>query len=532
MRRRRPGSIDVECSDAAALRAACAAAFVAALVLPAAFAAEDTKPEEDAPPAPNVLRTLYWVREQRLPPATAVWPHPVDPDLVFVTLHGPLARTTDGGRTWVAARAEGIPGVRISVLRPCPADGSTLYAGTPNDGVFRSTDAGETFTPLGGRDAGLISPAIVDIQFWTTDPTWGSLLVSHGKAAPGLSFTQDGGKSWRAIATRDVFGRLVVSRGKMVAERAPAREPDAWSLGYSYDYGVHWSVVKSDVSPTAGVVARKHPSEVFWATVDEGIQRGKDNGLAFGRVGPPDSSSWAGVLATWGTRHDQEVICAYDPNHMGFIRSLDRIKTWTESNRGLYVGRFVKEGAGVAVNADGSRFYACVNNIVYVGHIVQEKGGPQFVSVTVDPPAMTVDRRAFAEADKIVRARRRKKKGEKEDPEVEKKRAAAAKIVDAATYELRVKLEHDEGPAAIKGVTVDLKHIGVKKPVELSDDGKHRDGEAGDGLFGVDLKYNGRWPRYQVSRWTPPQLPGRTALTISAVDAKGVVRTMPGVIGL
>ena len=50
----------------------------------------------------------------------------------------------------------GLPPLDLVALAPDPVDPETLYAGTKQDGVFKSTDAGETWSPAGVWPAGVI----------------------------------------------------------------------------------------------------------------------------------------------------------------------------------------------------------------------------------------------------------------------------------------------------------------------------------------------------------------------------------------
>jgi len=66
---------------------------------------------------------------------TSVAAHPTNPDILYVT----LSRSTDRGQTWV-------PSVAATALAVSPAAPDRVYAGTGGSGVFRSDDAGTTWT--------------------------------------------------------------------------------------------------------------------------------------------------------------------------------------------------------------------------------------------------------------------------------------------------------------------------------------------------------------------------------------------------
>lgn len=71
--------------------------------------------------------------------------HPSDPSVLYVGGPGGVWKSDDGGNTW-AARNEGLTTLNIRALAMEPKDLRTLYAGTNGSGLYRSTDAGGTWT--------------------------------------------------------------------------------------------------------------------------------------------------------------------------------------------------------------------------------------------------------------------------------------------------------------------------------------------------------------------------------------------------
>jgi photosystem II stability/assembly factor-like uncharacterized protein len=69
-----------------------------------------------------------------------------DPPVMLVgTEDGGIRRTTDGGKTWTAAR--GMDSSSVYTITSSP-DGRTLYAGGWETGVWRSVDRGATWSPI------------------------------------------------------------------------------------------------------------------------------------------------------------------------------------------------------------------------------------------------------------------------------------------------------------------------------------------------------------------------------------------------
>lgn len=82
---------------------------------------------------------------------------PLVPGTLWAGQAGAVARSRDGGETWQFFSA-GLPaGETLVSLAPDPSDPATLYAMTRQSGVFKSTDAGETWSRA-GRWPALVEP--------------------------------------------------------------------------------------------------------------------------------------------------------------------------------------------------------------------------------------------------------------------------------------------------------------------------------------------------------------------------------------
>src|SRR5262249_24543976 len=86
---------------------------------------------------------------------------PTSPITVYVgTLGGGVFKTTNAGDTWAAS---GLDGLKIRALVRDPTPPATIYAGVENDpaaasgGVFSSQDGGTTWTPI---DTGLTNKKV------------------------------------------------------------------------------------------------------------------------------------------------------------------------------------------------------------------------------------------------------------------------------------------------------------------------------------------------------------------------------------
>lgn len=73
--------------------------------------------------------------------------HPTDPAILYLGGPAGVWKSTDGGRTWQAIN-QGLATLNIRALAMAPTDVRTLYVGTNGSGLYRSADAGATWTPL------------------------------------------------------------------------------------------------------------------------------------------------------------------------------------------------------------------------------------------------------------------------------------------------------------------------------------------------------------------------------------------------
>ena len=131
----------------------------------------------------------------------------------FGATGGGLWKTTDGGDNWAPVtdgqlKSASVGAVAVSESNPdivVIGMGETCIRGNimPGDGVYKSTNAGRTWTHIGFRDSDGISkirihPANADIMY----------VASFGKysvpsAERGVFKTTDGGKTWRKVLYRD-----------------------------------------------------------------------------------------------------------------------------------------------------------------------------------------------------------------------------------------------------------------------------------------------------------------------------------------
>ncbi|GLC24107.1 WD40/YVTN/BNR-like repeat-containing protein [Roseisolibacter agri] len=193
-----------------------AAAALAPAALPLTSLGAQPAARPTAAPAPTVdpklLGALRWrmvgpARGGRVTAATGVASQPHT--FYFGSTGGGVWRTTDAGQNWVNLSDGQIREGSIGAVEVAPSDPNVLWVGTGSDGlrsnvstgrgVYRSTDAGKTWTHVGLRESGHIG----GIRVHPRDPNTAFVAaIGNGfkpNAERGLFRTRDGGKSWEKV---------------------------------------------------------------------------------------------------------------------------------------------------------------------------------------------------------------------------------------------------------------------------------------------------------------------------------------------
>jgi photosystem II stability/assembly factor-like uncharacterized protein len=154
---------------------------------------------------------------------------PADPDLVFVAAQGHLwgpneergiYRTTDGGKTWTKVLYVN-PETGACDLAMDPSNSKVLYAGLwehrrwpyyfrsggAGSGVYRTTDGGETWTPVSeGLPAGPLGRIGLGVARSNPDVVY-ALVEAEGDRR-GLFRSEDKGRTWRRACDRATYDQV------------------------------------------------------------------------------------------------------------------------------------------------------------------------------------------------------------------------------------------------------------------------------------------------------------------------------------
>ncbi len=257
---------------------------------------------------------LAWTVSADIHEVLGVFPHQLLVQRAALATASGLLLTDDAGRTWTAlpaATADKVGPILAVAFHPLLPD--SFYIASQTQGIWSTSDGGKTFTQIGTKAAGMASDTVVNLCVYSGDSSHQTLLAVHGDAAPGLSRSRDGGKTWEVVNTDYHFRRLLTGEGnlqQLYLFGSTVKDPDIQCVYSCSTVGEFVTEVLHDVLPTDMVYAPalyRKPETVYLSTSDSGLDR-IDNlnsaGLAFNVKPLPfkDASGFAGVGGTWGPR--------------------------------------------------------------------------------------------------------------------------------------------------------------------------------------------------------------------------------------
>ncbi len=135
------------------------------------------------------------------------------PDQIYVGFGGGVWKSTNGGTSWTPVFDNVNALISVGSLAVAPSNTNIVWVGTGEsvnptadwgDGIYKSTDAGKTWTLMGLRDSRHIGRIVVhptnpDIVYAAAQGRmWGS------NAERGIFKSSDGGQSWKKVLYIDV----------------------------------------------------------------------------------------------------------------------------------------------------------------------------------------------------------------------------------------------------------------------------------------------------------------------------------------
>lgn len=285
----------------------------------------------------------------------------------FGATGGGLWKTTDGGTTWRPVTDGQIGSSSVGAVGVCEADPDVVYIGTgetqlrgnviQGDGVYRSSDGGETWEHLGlGASQNI---ARVRVHPENCETAWVAAFGQHSAENPerGVYKTTDGGQTWELTlfkSPRAGAVDLVVDPNDPDVLYATIWEAwrKSWGLSSggpdsglwkSTDGGESWTDITAnlDLEPASpigkmGVAVSGASSDRVWVIVEHepqgGVYRSDDGGESWEYVNDERKLRQRAFYYTriYADPQDEDMVYVLNT---GFYRSTDGGETFPESIR-------------------------------------------------------------------------------------------------------------------------------------------------------------------------------------------------------
>jgi len=274
------------------------------------------------------------------------------------TTGGGVWKTADGGASWKNISDGHFTTASIGALAVAPSDPNVLYAGTgsacprgnisPGDGVYRSTDAGKTWSHMGLADSGQIGR--IHVHPDNPDLVYVAALghIFGPNDERGVFRSRDGGANWETVLhVSDTAGAVDLTLNPQnprllfaaiwEAERKPwtlISGGEQSGLFRSTDSGDTWEEVTKGlpegIKGRIGVaISPANPNRV-WALIEAekgGLFRSEDGGDSFRLINPDRNFRQRAWYYTHVFADPQDMNTVYVLN-TGLWRSIDGGKSF------------------------------------------------------------------------------------------------------------------------------------------------------------------------------------------------------------
>lgn len=245
---------------------------------------------------------------------------PADGARVYAGTSAGVRRSTDGGVTWSDA-GTGLPDGAVTAVHRSHADGHTLFASVESHGLFKSVDAGGSWTAVTSLPPTVVMPVI--------ETSGASAVLLAGTDLEGIFASADHGATW----TPRSVGLSVFTRGLAIDPQAPETLYASGVLGGIYksvDGGATWHNLGLNDTYVMKVAVDPLHSSTLYAATSAGVKRSRDGGATWTLTGQQASFVF-GLITDPRDRH--VVYAAAEAG--GVFRSDDEGRSWARMSEGL-----------------------------------------------------------------------------------------------------------------------------------------------------------------------------------------------------
>ena len=335
---------------------------------------------------------------------------PSNPNLFyFGGVEGGVWRSTNYGLSWSNITDGKIPGIAdpIGALAVAPSNPSVIYAGTgeadirsdfdTGDGIYKTTNAGKTWSYAGLREAHMIAKLVIDPRDPNVVYAASMGHVFKPNAERGIFKTTDGGATWRKILYVDSntggVDLVMDSRNSNVlyaamwqAQRQPWKLTSGGpgsGLYKTVDGGASWRKISTNPGFATGILGKIGVSlaasnpRIVYAIVQAaygGVFRSNDAGATWKRVNSEWKLRQRAFYYTAIFIDPTNPDVAYAPEVDAVYKTKDGGKTWTDvqtphgDNHIVWINPrnpkiiLVGDDGGASVSTDGGATFSSDDN--------------------------------------------------------------------------------------------------------------------------------------------------------------------------
>jgi photosystem II stability/assembly factor-like uncharacterized protein len=296
-----------------------------------------------------------------------------DPQTVYVGAGRGVFKTTNGGRSWertsagilgeetAAQRAYRPRGGYVSALIVDPRDADVAYAGTRENGLFKTEDGGDAWRLVGPRSEWFRVNTLTSVTTLTFEPR--NPRVIYAGFTRGVYRSRDGGATWQPAGLRRVYLTALAVDPKhpqtIYAGSYEEEEPDIVTghIFKTTDGGASWRRTKGVRDVIDAIAIDPHNTDVVYAEAGGKFLKTADGGRTWRSLGPGLTGGRPAVALD--PRNPETIYLGGD----GVAKSVDGGRSWRRMNAGLTTARV--PALAVAPGARGPAYAAVLGRGVF-----------------------------------------------------------------------------------------------------------------------------------------------------------------------